>query len=372
MTRPYDISEISRMLADNVDRLVRDLLPGGRKHGHEWVEASTRDGGRGDSLRVHLSGDKKGVWSHFSRGEGGDALDLVAYLNESNKSDAVKWARTWLGLDVADPETVARMHRAAKQRQEKAQRGAAVEDEKQRKRAQALFLSAEPRLKGTPVDLYLKSRGIDLAQLGRQPASLRYHPKCYCREIDAPLPAMVAAICGPDGRTISVHRTYLAVDGDRVTKARLQSAKKVYGAYRGGAIRLWRGESVDAKTGEIRALPLARAPAGSELLLCEGIEDGLSLALACPEMRILVSVSLANMASIELPAAISSVILVSDNDPEFLPPDGSGARRRHPARVGLERAINTHLAAGRDVKLARPPAGAKDMNELLNQQDGVA
>ena len=60
--------DISRQLAARVDGLVRDLLPGGHREGHEWRCGSVA-GEPGNSLGVHLTGSKAGVWSDFSAGQ---------------------------------------------------------------------------------------------------------------------------------------------------------------------------------------------------------------------------------------------------------------------------------------------------------------
>ncbi len=131
-------------------------------------------------------------------------------------------------------------------------------------------------------------------------------------------------------------------------------ATKAFGPYRGGAIRLWRGERFDAATGEVKPGPaLARASAGSEVVITEGIEDGLSVALAAPERRVLAAISVGNMGQVALPPAITSVLLCADNDAA----DSASA-------AALDKAISQHLAAGRDVRLVRSPVG-KDLNDAI-------
>ena len=67
--------------------------------------------------------------------------------------------------------TVAR--RAAEAAQRRARQQADADVEKKRRAARALWLAGEPRLLGTPVDLYVQARGIELQRLGRQPGALR-------------------------------------------------------------------------------------------------------------------------------------------------------------------------------------------------------
>jgi hypothetical protein len=78
-----------------------------------------------------------------------------------------------------------------------------------------------------------------LAQLGRQPWALRFHPALWNEETQRHWPALVAAIVDPEGQLTAVHRIWLAPDGSG--KAPLRDRKMTLGRYAGGVIRLWRG-----------------------------------------------------------------------------------------------------------------------------------
>ena len=196
--------------------------------------------------------------------------------------------------------------------------------------------------------LYLAGRGIDLAELSRQPRSLRFHPAVWNRETNRRWPAMLAAVTSDAGEMIAVHRTWLhSPDGMRWQKAPLRDPKMSLGRLAGGSIRLWRGASRRS---------LAKAPDGEVVAIGEGIETALSVVMACPELRVLCAVSLANMANVKLPPAVRSVILLKDEDG---------------ANVATQRAFGKAIAAfqsqGRAVKVARPPAG-KDFNDTLQAE----
>jgi hypothetical protein len=156
---------------------------------------------------------------------------------------------------------------------------------------------------------------------------------------------MVAAVNGRDGKFQAVHRTWLEYDCGAWRKARLKTPKMVLGLLRGGTIRLWRGAD---------NTPLGAARADSSVVVAEGIETGLSVVLACPEKRVLAAVSVGNMAEIDLPAAITSVVIAADNDP----PDSQATR-------ALEKAIAKFASEGRKVFVARARAGG-DFNDVLS------
>jgi Toprim domain len=65
-------------------------------------------------------------------------------------------------------------------------------------------------------------------------------------------------------------------------------------------------------------------------------------------------VSLGNMAAIALPPAIATVITAAQNDPTD-----------SPAARALDRAAAAFLRQGCRAKIARPPPGIKDLNDVL-------
>lgn len=97
-----DITQIKRMLADRAQSVAEMLLPGGRKEGQEW-RAGSVGGEKGQSLGVHLSGAKAGVWQDFQSGEGGDLLDLWVACKGGTLAEALDAARAWLGVTRPEP-----------------------------------------------------------------------------------------------------------------------------------------------------------------------------------------------------------------------------------------------------------------------------
>lgn len=91
-------SQIAEQLAERVEDVVRDLLPGGRRVGHEWV-AGDVTGGAGDSLKVRLTGQGAGKWKDFaSSAKGGDLIDLWAQAKGLPLGEAIKDVRKYLGI----------------------------------------------------------------------------------------------------------------------------------------------------------------------------------------------------------------------------------------------------------------------------------
>ena len=223
-----------------------------------------------------------------------------------------------------------------------------LDEAARRATALRLFLAGREGIAGTPAAAYLAGRGIDLAELGRQPRSLRFHPGLWNHESQRRWPALVAAVTNDAGEMTAIHRTWLHQDqSGRWVKAPLQSAKRSLGRVAGGTIRLWRGAS---------GRPLARAPAGEVVAVGEGIETCLSVAIACPELRVVSCVSLSNMANVMLPPTVHTVIVLKDNDGD-----------NKAAQKALARAIGHFQKRGHKVRIAEPPIG-DDFNDTLQAE----
>lgn len=332
---------IAERLADGMPALVARLLPRGSRAGSEWRRGSVA-GDPGGSLAVRLSGARRGLWFDHATGETGDALDLVAaVLFAGNIGEALKWAQAWLNLGDAPAKGSSP---AAAPAPEVAAAEEAADLEWRRRAALALFLAAQPSIAGTPAALYLAGRGIDLAEMGRQPRSLRFHPALFNRELGRAWPALLAAVCSAAGQHVGVHRTWLArAEAGVWHKAPLRDPKMTLGSVGGGTIRIWRGAT---------RRPLAHATPGDTVAIAEGIETALSVAIACPELRVLSAVSLGNLARVVLPPTIGTVIVCADND------------EKDAARRALDRAVQHFLDDGRIVRIARAPVG-KDFNDTL-------
>jgi putative DNA primase/helicase len=179
---------------------------------------------------------------------------------------------------------------------------------------------------GTQVETYLRSRSLTTPV----PPTLRYH-RLRHRESGRSLPCMVAAVQADDSRLSGLHRTFLRLDGRG--KADVEPVKKMLGACRGGAVRL--------------------APAGRRLALCEGIETGLSIREACPDLPVWCSLSAGNLDRLTLPPEIEEVVLVADGDPVGLAVAHLAAQR--------------YGASGRRIRLVELPGGM-DANDLLRRE----
>lgn len=377
--RIASLDQVNEALADRLEDLLPELI-GGRAYKGEWIAAHLADGGPGDSLTVALRGYKRGKWYHHAMGVGGDPLGLICYMRFGNTDmkGALAWARDFLGGKI-EPET-------EKDRELRAQRLRAAERKQQReertRRHEArglFFFKAEPKWAATPAWHYLNNR-LDgrLSKLGHLPGSIRYMPELINHQLGIPLPAMVASVVDIHGDMIAMHRTWLikrgagddswdrlrAEDitdfGGRTQDAKELKGKKVLGTFKGGSIRLWAGQRIHEDTGEVkRGQRWSELKGRHAIMLCEGIETGLSLALAMPERRIVTTIAIEGFANVELPPVFTNVTIAADRDP------GNKA-----AAGAIERAKAAHTAAGRHLQVVYPPEGIDDWNTALKEVVG--
>lgn len=115
----------------------------------------------------------------------------------------------------------------------KQKRRPGMSDAKRREALIQLWKSSVPLAVGDPVCNYLQSRGLKLT-----PENVRYCATCYNKDENRYMDAMIANFMGPDGKGVTIHRTYL--ENDR--KANIEKPKKLMphaGEMAGGAVRLF-------------------------------------------------------------------------------------------------------------------------------------
>jgi hypothetical protein len=381
------IEQINIALADRLEEWLPHLI-GGMQHKQEWIAGSTSEGWIGDSLQVRLvrkTGRPRGAWHHFATGKGGDPLGLYAYVRGVTMYEAVKWAKEYLGghIPVETGE-----QRAKREARAKSEAKRAEEDQvKAASKGRWIFfqkstpLSDDPAKFG-PVEHYLTDRRkIPFAKLGHVPGCIRFCPDLWCEQLEANLPAMVAAIVNIKGEQVALHRTWLIEREDGWDRLRDFDApkrnelgkpigrdglpfvgKRVMGSWMGGTIRLWAGNRMNEKTGEIkRGVGWPHVGHGSSIILCEGIETGLSLAVAMKHRRIVATIASAGFASVLLPEAFTDVTLALDRD------DDNKVMKRVVAN-----AVETLTAQRRVVRTVYPPEGVGDWNDFINRKGRAA
>ena len=154
--------------------------------------------------------------------------------------------------------------------------------QEQRAKARRLWDTCTP-IRGTKGEAYLRARGITCPL----PVSLGWAADAF----HGPSARWLSAMVG-DVSTGGVHRTYFEKTGERITG----NAKMMQGPCAGGAV----------------ALSGAQGP----LVVCEGIETGLSLlsGLLGGPATVWAALSTSGMKSLALPSAPGELIVATDSD----------------------------------------------------------
>lgn len=366
--RGPDPRELSAALAEDIEHVVHALnIDVKRKTPRKLYCFSPHDRGR-FKLEVELS-PMRGKWNDWGMGKFGDALGLVAYARgfpepkgKAAIAEAIKWAKDYLGLATADFDRAAWAQRQAEIERRAAEREAKARRElaQQRKTAQGLWLAAQELQPDTPGWAYLLARGIDLDALPRRPRAIRYSPSQAWYDDDGEVrhvgPALMSAMTLADGGFGSLHRIWIdpGRPGEKADLSHVSdraNPRKMWPASAGAAIRLWRGESgLSEKEAKGRGLI-------EDMVICEGVEDGLSIALMTPELRVAACGSLPGLSSFVPPKHVRCIIVAADNDWD-----------KPQAQAQLDAACRRlRDEFGKLIRVARSPEG-KDFNDLLRER----
>jgi len=187
------------------------------------------------------------------------------------------------------------------------------------------------------IQAYFVSRGI--TPLDHAPDCLRFAPKLTHPNRQY-FPAMIAVPTNPKtGEPIGgIQRTFLAWSGKAKAQVGKNQQKLSLGPTSGGVIRL--AEPVEGKA----------------LIVGEGVETVLTVmeATGLPGWSTLGTSGLANL---ELPDSVTEVILLAEND-------------GGPNEKALNKVLPALTSRGVKARVARPPSGLKDFNDLVNGTSG--
>lgn len=219
---------------------------------------------RSPSFTIYSGGDR---WHCFGCGAGGDVFDFLSQLHGVGLREAAEMLTggNLPSVFIAPLPVDDGADRVAE--------------------AKAIWRAAVPAA-GTLAEAYLRNRGLTLPI----PASIRFTSLRYGSR-GSEHPVLVAAVASADNKLCGIQRTYLAADGKG--KLAVEKPKLSLGRVSGGAIRL--------------------APCAASLVVCEGLEDGLSLQQVLGRAT-WVAAGASMLPSMVFPAGVQSVAIGGDND----------------------------------------------------------
>lgn len=313
------VGDIKALLIERLDALVGELVPGAKSMGGYFTaKCPWRVDRRAGSFVVWKRGNAAGGFKDFAAEETGDAIDLIAFARcgavgkptREERVKAIQWAKSWLGISSQDRATLERVREKARRDAQSAEVAEIEKRRKKRRRALDLWMAGRD-WRGTPVEAYLRGRGIDLDRIEHWDDGLRYAPRLDHWQERHVGPAMLAAFRHPTLGFSGLHATWLRPDGSG--KADVDKPKLMLGGVHSAAIRLTRGADdwrLPCHEGFVASGMGAPAP----LAIGEGIETMLSVAAGDPDLRVWAAGSLGNIGEQPNSPAISAFILCRDND----------------------------------------------------------
>lgn len=325
-----DLQQIRQMLKDRIGELCARLLPDGRREGRLWVAYNPHgdDPKKLPAFKVALNRDV-GAWRDWRRcserdGHRHDVIGLVAYCLNTDTAGALKWSRDWLGLRSMSREERERLRQDAARRREIDTAKAAKARQFKLAKAHDLFMAGAALGAGSAAErhalAYLRARGVPLEQV----ATLNPDTFRFCGQSEwwkgatwdnrdgrrwpsAPgpmFPAIHTAMRAATGVVTCCHCTFL--DPLKPVKAPVAPPKLMFGEALGAVIEVAMGAEL---------LPFWRATTARPLIIAEGIETALALAIAVPDVRVWAAGSLSGFggAPVEL-ACVSDITVARDNN----------------------------------------------------------
>lgn len=301
----------------------------------------------------------------FGCGAHGDALNMIAlFLGLDLKRDFKRVIEEAAGIagvgrDYSDADAEEARRRVEEKRKAQAAREAEERRAKMEK-AKARWLRARII---QPTDLHARyfrdARGVDLFRdLKRPPGAVRVFDAFRWNvgndgseagvENWREFPVVCTALTR-FGAISATHLTFLKEDGSNLDKAVGQKGRIVLGSPNGASMHIQRGRS-----GLTPREAFERYGMDDTIALTEGLEDALSVAVLQPDWRVWACYSLDNIGNAEIPDCASDLVICGQND-----------KKKAPVAV-LDRVKEKLLrrAGGRTVKVAMPPEGLKDWNEV--------
>lgn len=209
--------------------------------------------------------------------------------------------------------------------------------------AQRIVKESVP-IEGTPAAIYLRSRGITIDL----PHTLRFArlapPKIEGNGVLAAngpelLPTLIAIVTDAAGELVALQRTYLTEDGRKAATKPTDTDRK---------------PKVKYSLGNVMGGSIQLGPPSASILVCEGLEDGLTLAQGLGR-SVWVAAGTSMMPGMIFPPVVRSVVI--------------GADGNTPGEVAAQKAAEAYAASGLSVRIMRPTPPFVDFNaELMGDQ----
>jgi hypothetical protein len=209
----------------------------------------------------------------------------------------------------------------------------------EKKPPESLFTQAQAIDPSLP---YFQARGLDSAAFPDLSRVVRFAPRCWRAASKTEESALIAALSDEAGQVRAIQRLYLT--SDRRAKA-----------------------SKPMSLGKISGLAIKLGPPTETLYVGEGLEDAMTAQQASEGAgSAWAAAGSSNMPNLVVPAAVTTVVFLGQN--------GKNDPTQHDKTFeqNLAKAAPKLLAQGKAVRVAWPPVGIKDANDLVKGKTGAA
>ena len=189
---------------------------------------------------------------------------------------------------------------------------------------------------------YLAARGLDPAAFPDLSRAVRFAPRCWHASSKAERPTLIAALTDEAGQVLAIQRLYLTAD------CRAKACKPM-------------------SLGKISGLAIKLGPPTDTLYVAEGLEDAMTAQQASEaNSSAWAAAGSSNMPNLVLPVATKTVVFLGQNDKD------NPNQRDKTFEQNLAKAAPKLLSEGKAVRVAWPPVGVPDVNELVRGRTGAA
>ncbi|MFV9474679.1 toprim domain-containing protein [Advenella sp. RU8] len=205
---------------------------------------------------------------------------------------------TWIGGSYPSPKQRSDIKRLIEQAQQERQQEQTRHWTKNRVKLMALWKEATPLTESDPAGRYLINRGLMVPATGvlRFHAGLDYWHDGECM---GRFPAMLAAVTSPTGELITIHRTFLTIEGQKAPVPTVKKLCSPAGSMSGASIKI----------GNAVTRPDGRLGVG----VAEGIETSLAVSILSG-VPCWPCVSANGLAGFMPPPEVRNVYVFADND----------------------------------------------------------
>ena len=187
---------------------------------------------------------------------------------------------------------------------------------------------------------YFPARGLDSAAFPVLSRAVRFAPRCWHAASKVETPALIAALTDEGGQVRAIQRLYLTAD------CRAKACKPM-------------------SLGKISGLAIKLGPPTDTLYVTEGLEDAMTAQQASEgESSAWAAAGSSNMPNLVVPAKVTTVVFLGQNDKD------DPSKRDKTFEQNLAKATPKLMSQGKAVRVAWPPAGVKDINDLVKGRTG--